>query len=58
MDLKKYFQKSFPPVSGDANINRWLRCPRSKAACAAFLGTDYKLSRSEIVKSVPVRKLN
>jgi hypothetical protein len=38
---KKYFRKRFPSVKGDTTMNRWCRCPRSKAACAAFLGTDY-----------------
>ena len=33
---KKYFQKRFSPVSGDPTINRWLRCPRSKAVCVSF----------------------
>ena len=38
---KKYFKEKCPIVCGDPTINRWLKCPRSKAACAAFLGTDY-----------------
>ena len=41
---KKYFKNRFPSVEGDPNPNLWLRCPRSKAACAAFLGTDYNTS--------------
>ena len=45
---KKYFRKRFPNiqckikgVTKMVNINTWLKCPRSKAAAAAFIGTDY-----------------
>ena len=47
---KKYFRHKFTPfkytVEGkvsNVNLNKWLKCPRSKAAAAAFSGTDYNL---------------
>ena len=47
---KKYFKNKFPKVSykmkgqtKQVSINTWLKCPRSKAAAAAFLGCDYNV---------------
>ena len=47
---KKYFRHKFAPfkykidgVVSTVHLNTWLKCPRSKAAAAAFSGTDYNL---------------
>ena len=37
---KKYFNGKFPSVDGQ-ELNSWLSTAESKAAAAAFLGTDY-----------------
>ena len=63
---RKYFRKKFAPFvyqihkneQQRVDLNSWINCPRSKAAVAAFCGTDYNLPlRSVTLRNGKLQRL-